>query len=149
MTSIRLRTLERYPYFYGCLSWFIWKKVTARYLERTVHKGQWRGALMISSICARTHGGANNGEAGDLKRHRAHYGVIVMDLVSFYIPYNVLPSLYHFVPFVLQINNVFFSFVDCLSAADNHVLLMWYFFISLRYGKKTSYLLDTISWNLL
>ena len=57
---------------------------------------------MISLICARTHGGVNNGEAGDLKRHRTHYGVIVMDLVSFYISYNILPSFHHFVPFVLQ-----------------------------------------------
>ena len=40
------------------------------------HKGQWRGALMISLIC--THCWENNGEVGDLRRHRAHYDVIVM-----------------------------------------------------------------------
>ena len=43
------------------------------------HKGQWRGALMFSLICARINGWVNNGEAGDLRRHRAHYDVIVMD----------------------------------------------------------------------
>ena len=42
------------------------------------HKGQWRGSLMFSLICAWTHGWVNNREAVDLKRHRAHYDVIVM-----------------------------------------------------------------------
>ena len=42
------------------------------------HKGQLRGAFMFSMICARTNGWVNNGEAGDLRRHRVHYDVIVM-----------------------------------------------------------------------
>ena len=42
------------------------------------HKGQWRGALMFSLIYARIHDWANNREAGDLRRHRAHYDVIIM-----------------------------------------------------------------------
>ena len=42
------------------------------------HKGQWRGALMLSLICAWINGWVNNGEAGDLKRHRVHYDVTVM-----------------------------------------------------------------------
>ena len=42
------------------------------------HKGQWCGALVFSLICARTKGWVNNGEAGDLRRHPAHYDVIVM-----------------------------------------------------------------------
>ena len=42
------------------------------------HKGQWRGALMFTLICARKNGWVNNGEAGDLRRYLAHYGVIVM-----------------------------------------------------------------------
>ena len=42
------------------------------------HKGQWRGALMFSLICARINGWANNREAGDLRHHRAHYDIIVM-----------------------------------------------------------------------
>ena len=32
----------------------------------------------VSLICARINGWVNNGEAGDLRRHRAHYDVIVM-----------------------------------------------------------------------
>ena len=42
------------------------------------HKGQWRGDLMFTLICARINGCVNNREAGDLRRHRAHYDVIVM-----------------------------------------------------------------------
>ena len=42
------------------------------------HKGQWRGALMFTLICARINGWVNNREAGDLRRHRAHSDVIVM-----------------------------------------------------------------------
>ena len=41
-------------------------------------KGQWRGALISSLICVRINGWVNNREAGDLRRHRAHYDVIVM-----------------------------------------------------------------------
>ena len=42
------------------------------------HKGEWRGALMFSLICARINGWVNNHEAGDLRRHRTHYDVTVM-----------------------------------------------------------------------
>ena len=43
------------------------------------HKGQWRGALMFSLIYAWISGWVNNRDAGDLRRHRAHYDVIIMD----------------------------------------------------------------------
>ena len=42
------------------------------------HKGQWRGALMFSLICVWTNGWEKNGDAGDLRRHRAYYDVTVM-----------------------------------------------------------------------
>ena len=42
------------------------------------HKGQWRGDLMFSLICAWTNGWVNNRGAGDLRHHCAHYDVIVM-----------------------------------------------------------------------
>ena len=42
------------------------------------HKGQWRGAFMFSLICARINARVNNSEAGDLRRIRTHYDVIVM-----------------------------------------------------------------------
>ena len=42
------------------------------------HKGHWRGALMFSLICAWINGWENSRMVGDLRRHRAHYDVIVM-----------------------------------------------------------------------
>ena len=42
------------------------------------HKGQWHGALMISLIRVWINDWVNNREAGDLRRYRAHYDVIVM-----------------------------------------------------------------------
>ena len=44
------------------------------------HKGQWRGASMFSLISAWISGWINNREAGDLRRHRAHYDVTVMHI---------------------------------------------------------------------
>ena len=49
-----------------------------RSLVNSLHTGQWRGALMFSLICAWMYGWANNGDAGDLRRHLAHYDVIIM-----------------------------------------------------------------------
>ena len=42
------------------------------------HKGQWRGVLMFSLICAWINRWVNNSEAGDLRRHRGHYDVTVI-----------------------------------------------------------------------
>ena len=42
------------------------------------HKSQWRRALIFCLIYAWINGWVNNREAGDLRRHRAHYDVIVM-----------------------------------------------------------------------
>ena len=44
----------------------------------SLHKGQWRGASMLSLIRAPINGWVNNGEAGDLRHHRDHYEVTVM-----------------------------------------------------------------------
>ena len=53
------------------------------------HTGQRRGPLVFSLICFWPDGWVNNGEAGDLRRYRAHYDVRVMAL-SF--TRHVLPS---------------------------------------------------------
>ena len=42
------------------------------------HKGQWRGALTFSLISAWINGWVSNRQAGDLRRHRAHYDVTMM-----------------------------------------------------------------------
>ena len=53
------------------------------------HNGQWRGALMFTLICARINGWVNNREAGDLRRHRCHYDVIVMKRMHNHFHYAV------------------------------------------------------------
>ena len=47
------------------------------------HKGQWRGALLFSLICASTYGWVNNRDAGTLRRNHAHYDVRVMGSITF------------------------------------------------------------------
>ena len=42
------------------------------------HTDQWRRALMFSLMCAWTGSWVNNQDAGDLRRHRAHYDVTVI-----------------------------------------------------------------------
>ena len=46
-----------------------------RWIPRTKASG---AALMFSFICAWKNGSVNNREAGDLRRHRAHYDVIAV-----------------------------------------------------------------------
>ena len=58
------------------------------------HKGQWRGALMFSSICAWIKGWVNNGKAGDLRRYRAHYDVTVMTCHFTMMPFLVDNGIY-------------------------------------------------------
>ena len=55
---------------------FVWG--IHRSLVNSQHNGQWRGALRFSLICAWINGWANNREAGDLRRHSAHYVVTEM-----------------------------------------------------------------------
>ena len=55
-----------------------------------LHKGQWRRALMFSLIRASTNSWANTRDVGDLRRHRAHYGVTVMVKVTTRIRQNIV-----------------------------------------------------------
>ena len=54
-------------------------------LVNSPHKGQWRGALMFSLICAWINAWINNCGAGDLRRHRANYDVTVMPCLRVYM----------------------------------------------------------------
>ena len=51
-------------------------------------KGQWRGTLVFSLICAWINGWVNNREANGLRRHLTHYHVIVMTLHNFAVITN-------------------------------------------------------------
>ena len=85
------------------------------------HKCQWRGALKFSLICTWTNGWANNRAVGDLRRHRAHYEVIVMfcgiPLLLYYQIFNIM------VP-VLKFSLIRFSQLRADSTSGNyHVYL--------------------------
>ena len=43
--------------------------------------GNWPITGEFPALCAWMNGSVNNGEAGDLRRHRTHYDVIVMTSV--------------------------------------------------------------------
>ena len=62
------RFLRYWPFVQGIHRWPV----------NSLHKGQWRGALMFSLICTWIYGWVNNGEAGDLRHHHAHCDGIVM-----------------------------------------------------------------------
>ena len=61
----------------------------------STHKGQWRGALMFFFICAWIKDWVNNHETGDLRHHRAHYEVIVMELKSYELPAGTFGLMYN------------------------------------------------------
>ena len=73
------------------------------------HKGQWRGALMFSLIYAWINGWVNNGEAGDLRRHCAHYGVTVMHLFSTDTLWDPQNWLNH----IFVVNMILYIFPQC------------------------------------
>ena len=60
------------------------------------HKGQWRGDLVFSLICAWINDWVNNRKTGDLKSHRAHYDVTVMYVPNYaYAFRNSIMNKYH------------------------------------------------------
>ena len=51
----------------------------------SLHKGQWRGALMFSLICVWINDWINNRQPGNLRRHRDHYDVtVVCEMIKWY-----------------------------------------------------------------
>ena len=68
-----------------------WPFVREIHRSRWILHTKWRGALMFSLICVWINGWVNNGEAGDLRRHRGHYDVIVMfNWKLSFVDYNFL-----------------------------------------------------------
>ena len=58
---------------------------TSAVTKNSPHKGQWRGAVMFSLICAWTNGWVN---ASDFRRHRGHYDVTLTNITM--ATYNVM-----------------------------------------------------------
>ena len=82
------------------------------------HKGQWRGALMFTLICARINGWVNTREAGDLRRHRAHYDVIVME------------SPYQNDHLASQLMEIYINVNNTLTIYKIHLATLWQSFLA-------------------
>ena len=84
---------KHFPRYWPCV-WGIHRSPV-----NSPHKGQWRGALMFSLICARINGWVNNGEAGDLRHNRPHYDVIVMATIILlvHVPIIYIPILFRYI----------------------------------------------------
>ena len=68
--------MEHFPRYWPCV------RGIHRSPVNSPHKGQWRGALIFSLICAWINGWVYNREAGDLRRQCGHYDVTLMIFVT-------------------------------------------------------------------
>ena len=80
-------------------------------LVNSPHRDHWCGALLFSLICAWLDGWVNNHEAGDLRRHHAHYDVIVILMVDqcvlwFYLYYYVVQDFACGCPLAPQLQDI-------------------------------------------
>ena len=79
------------------------------------HKGQWNGALMFSFNFAWINGWVNNREAGDLRRHRAHYDVTLsfVGFVGFGLGSNMWSSIFKLKAFQFSKNIPSLVVLEC------------------------------------
>ena len=98
------------------------------------HKGQWRRGLMFTLMCAWTNGWANNGDASDLRFHRAHYDVTVIE-AAIVSSWPILPRyIYSGITLVLRRlkSPTTRSFVQEFSLADNKQnIKIWHYWSAL------------------
>ena len=59
--------------------------VCGEFTGNSSHKSHWGEALMFSLICSWLNGHVNNWDAGDLRRHCAHYDIPVMWAIGLWI----------------------------------------------------------------
>ena len=82
----------------------------------SLHKCQWRGALMFSVIWAWISAWVNNNEIGDLRRHHTHYDVTVIPWLLY------TGNATHILWWGITINNFPVSLLIVLSSHD---LMTW------------------------
>ena len=101
------------------------------------HKGKWRGALMFSLICSWIKGWVNIGEAGDLRRNRAHYDVTVMSILDVCTMTNLIAFVV--LPFVLSFSSK--TLTDCSVTVfnnNNNIIIMLHLYsANLKNGEKS------------
>ena len=89
----------------------------------SLNKGQWRGAL----ICVWINDWVNNREAGDLRRYRAHYDVIVMSPIS----RNALLACIH----CIEVRRV--TFLNTVKDLSRKNIVRPWFWFRKRYHSQT------------
>ena len=88
----------------------------------SLHKGQWRGTLMFSLICVWINRWVNNGEAGDLRCHHAHYDITVMHHLSTCSSWIYSTDVCFELSWILSsmlIHPLHYGFVCCVSSDNN------------------------------
>ena len=105
------------------------------------HKGQRRGALMFSLICAWINGWVNNRDTGDLRHHRTHYDATVMDgmfchwtTLTSHIFLRILFKLFHVSEWIfinkkmawLNCHKIFPSNTPVLYIAHVNIAVLWH-----------------------
>ena len=93
------------------------------------HKGQWRGPLMFSLICSWINGWVNTGEAGDLRRHRAHYDVIVMQITQC-ISSCITDNFVKFMPRLYESEDFLKGLIISQSPGDAYIYIYIYIYAS-------------------
>ena len=71
-SSLWRHQMATFPRYWSFVKWIHWSPVDSP------HKSQGHGALMFPLICAWTNAWTNYPDAGDLRRHQAHYDVTLM-----------------------------------------------------------------------
>ena len=95
-----------------------------RWPVNSPHKGQWRGALMFSLICAWINGWVNNRDAGDLRLHRANYDVTIMiKCDTYWVAYHEIPHVVR--SFLIGITYVLFNLIFFLNLIRGTFLNRW------------------------
>ena len=87
------------------------------------HKGQWRGALMFYLICAWTNRWVNNREAGDLRRHQAHYDVSVMIKT---VAISSIPCDAYTLCLCIPIHVTWWGHLNIPNGIESHLNFLWY-----------------------
>ena len=88
---VLLRLCFVFPLHHDVIRWKHFPRYwpSVRFIHRSPvnspHKGQWRGAVMFSLIRAWSNGWVSNRDAADLRRHRTHYDVTVMEKSCTYV----------------------------------------------------------------
>ena len=92
--SLLCFVLDRYGLFFSMMTssngniFRVTDHLCGEFAGHSPHKGQWRGRLMFSLICAWINGWVNNGEPGDLRRHHSPYDVTVMPYLVDSLPWH-------------------------------------------------------------